>query len=155
MHRTSFDEMGRLLKKHLGDRFHEPLEVLDVGSRQVEDGFGKTYRDLMPRAWRYVGCDVVPGPNVDLVCLGPYRIRQASECYDLVISGQSRDCGTSSSRICSCARWPACAVRAAGSSSPPPGSGTTTRTPSTAGASCRTGWRRCSGVRDLRSLRPI
>ena len=88
MHRTSFDEMRRLLQKHLGDRFDEPLEVLDVGSRQVEDGFGKTYRDLMPPAWRYEGCDLVPGANVDLVSLCAYRIREAAECYDLVISGQ-------------------------------------------------------------------
>ena len=88
MHQTSFDEMDRLLQKYLGDRFDEPLDVLDVGSRQVEDGFGKTYRDLMPPAWRYTGCDVVPGANVDLVSLGPYRIQEAPACYDLIISGQ-------------------------------------------------------------------
>ena len=88
MHQTSYDEMARMLNKHLGDRFNEPLEVLDVGSRQVEDGFGKTYRDLMPTAWRYTGCDGLPGPNVDLVCLEAYRIQESGECYDLVISGQ-------------------------------------------------------------------
>ena len=88
MHQTSYDEMGCLLRKYLEDRFDGPVEVLDVGSRRVEDGFGKTYRDLMPRAWRYRGCDVVPGANVALVSLEPYRIREAAGCYGLVISGQ-------------------------------------------------------------------
>ena len=88
-------------------RSTRPLRILDVGSRQMrEDGFGKTYRDLMAegtallelrsaeqsplpaRAWRYTGCDVAAGPNVDLVQLGPYLIQEEGGQYDVVISGQ-------------------------------------------------------------------
>ena len=65
------------------------MDILDVESRRVEAvGFGKPYRDLMPPAWRYTGCDVEPGSNVDLVCLEPYRMQEEGDAYDLVLSGQ-------------------------------------------------------------------
>lgn len=88
MHRTSFEEMEHAMCRYLADRFDAPLSVLDVGARKVRDGFGRTYRELMPPAWRYTGCDVDSGDNVDLVMLEPYRIQDVGESFDVVISGQ-------------------------------------------------------------------
>ena len=88
MHQSSYDEMRDVLKRHLGGRELDALTVLDVGSRSVEDAFGKIYRDHMPPAWTYRGADVEPGKNVDIVAKGPYRIQDRGETFDVVISGQ-------------------------------------------------------------------
>ncbi len=86
MHDSSFNEMRRALVRYLGDRFEEHLWVLDIGSRCVRGQ--PTYREIMPPAWLYMGSDIVPGPNVDMVQPAPYRIQILSAQYDLVISGQ-------------------------------------------------------------------
>ena len=88
MHETSFVEMGRVLERHLGGRFGEPLAVLDVGAMIARGGQQRSYRDVMPAAWRYTGCDLAAGPNVDLVQIGEYRIQEQGGQYDVVISGQ-------------------------------------------------------------------
>jgi len=87
MHATSYNEMSRVLFDCLAYAFTQPMAVLDVGSRRVQPK-AHTYRRLMPAAWTYVGCDVEPGDNVDLVQLSEYRIRQEAGLYDVVISGQ-------------------------------------------------------------------
>jgi SAM-dependent methyltransferase len=61
----------------------EGLEVLDVGSYDVNG----TYKDLIPSTWTYTGVDIEPGPNVDIVMRGQYRIPMPNKYYDLVISG--------------------------------------------------------------------
>ena len=85
---SSYLEMGRALKRHLDWRSAEPLAVLDVGAMTSHGGLQRTYRAIMPAAWRYTGCDLAPGPNVDLVQVSEYRIRQEAELYDVVITGQ-------------------------------------------------------------------
>ncbi len=88
MHESSFRAMELHLNAYLANRLHDPLRVLDVGSMIVDDGFGRSYRELMPPSWNYIGVDLVPGKNVDRIMLGPYRIQDTPDDYDLIISGQ-------------------------------------------------------------------
>lgn len=81
MHRTSFETMTRFVETRLRDRIG--LRVLDVGSYNVNG----SYRDLFANHV-YVGADIRPGPNVDLVLPDPYRW-ELDEKYDVVISGQT------------------------------------------------------------------
>lgn len=63
----------------------KPLSVLDVGSYDVNG----CYKSLIPPEWRYVGLDMVEGPNVDIVAKDPYQWRfPTSQRFDIVISGQ-------------------------------------------------------------------
>lgn len=60
--------------------------VLDLGSYDVNG----SYRPLFQRpGWRYLGIDLEPGPNVDLVLQTPYHIPLRSESADAIISGQA------------------------------------------------------------------
>jgi SAM-dependent methyltransferase len=71
------DEMRRFVKEEdLGD-----AHVIDVGSCDVNG----TYRELF--AGKYVGADVRPGPNVDVI-IGSSEWRDMPEA-DAVISGQA------------------------------------------------------------------
>ena len=82
MHPSSYAMMKLLLSQHLPA--DNPLHILDVGAMDVNGG----YRPLMAPAWKYTGCDIAPGANVDLVQLSPYHIQDQAADYDVVISGQ-------------------------------------------------------------------
>ena len=56
--------------------------VLDVGSRDVNG----TLRPFVPVGMSYCGCDLEPGPNVNLVLDDPYRLPFGHEEFDLVVS---------------------------------------------------------------------
>lgn len=89
MHRSSFNEMGLVLRKYLASGWDKPLRVLDVGSRAFRQRhFRHTYREVISPAWVYTGSDIEPGRNVDLVQEGPYTIRREPSGFDVVISGQ-------------------------------------------------------------------
>jgi SAM-dependent methyltransferase len=63
-----------------------PLRIVDVGSYDVNG----SYRHLFERpGWQYVGVDIAPGPNVDVVLSSPYRFPLPKSYADLVISGQA------------------------------------------------------------------
>lgn len=85
MHTESLDVMRALLHKNLKDRCAEPLRVLDVGSRDING----SYRKLMPPAWRYVGSDIKPGLNVDMVQPDAYTIQEMGGSFDVVMCGQT------------------------------------------------------------------
>ncbi len=87
MDQISMNEMKRLLDKYLSNRFSESLAILDVGSQIVEKG-QTSYKELLPKAWKYAGSDIKKGKNVDFVQLTPYIIQTESGQYDVVISGQ-------------------------------------------------------------------
>jgi len=58
--------------------------ILDVGSYNVNG----CYRPLF-QGKRYVGLDIVPGPNVDVVVTDPYDWKElGGELFDVVVSGQ-------------------------------------------------------------------
>ena len=56
--------------------------VLDIGSRVVTEGH-QCYRTIFPPPDIYLGMDVEPGPNVDIVGY------ESLQTYDVVISGQT------------------------------------------------------------------
>jgi SAM-dependent methyltransferase len=81
MHDSSLVLMSRFLKM-LPDT---PLNILDVGSYDVNG----SYKNLIKNPkWKYVGLDMSPGPNVDIVAPPetPFPIPDSS--FDVVISGQ-------------------------------------------------------------------
>jgi SAM-dependent methyltransferase len=63
------------------------MTIADFGSQSVNG----SYRELFSHPqWKYVGIDMVAGPNVDIVLTDPYDWRQIpSASYDVVISGQT------------------------------------------------------------------
>lgn len=85
----------RLMKERFVARYlsrAKDTRILDIGSRDV-DGKEGTYRPIFkdcPR-WVYIGLDVEPGDNVDVVATDPYNFRDANTQlgrFDVVISGQ-------------------------------------------------------------------
>ena len=90
MHRSSFEKMHAFRDAYL-DVFHgRALSVLDVGSASVsgeDDGYRPLFSDA---AWRYVGLDLAPARNVDLVVSSIYEWRELADAsFDVVISGQA------------------------------------------------------------------
>lgn len=88
MHRSSFVAVEDFVERHLASRRAEPLRILDLGSQDINGSFRPIFDRV--RAWTYVGADVAPGKNVDLVLQTPYDWRElAAESFDVVVSGQA------------------------------------------------------------------
>jgi len=86
MHSTSLNAMSLLLGNIAASR--GSMTVLDVGSRVAAEA-DTTYKSLVQsRGWNYLGLDIEPGINVDIVCESPYRFPLEDSSVDLVISGQ-------------------------------------------------------------------
>jgi SAM-dependent methyltransferase len=87
MHQSSMRAMSEFVSTHLAAYAGRPLQILDIGSMNVNG----TYRELMADPnWRYTGVDMAGGPGVDLVLPSPYDWRLLrSASYDVVISGQA------------------------------------------------------------------
>jgi SAM-dependent methyltransferase len=79
--------MAGFAQKYLQSRRQEPLVILDLGSQD----FNGSYRSLFDQApWRYLGVDMAPGPNVDVVLHAPYRWREIQAgSADVIVSGQT------------------------------------------------------------------
>ena len=68
------------------------ISILDIGSRNNVDSKSdsRTYKELFSdENWNYVGMDICPGDNVDIVVTDMYHWNIESESYDVVISGQT------------------------------------------------------------------
>ncbi len=87
MHASSFDKMADFRDRFLESRKNEPLKIVDLGSYDVNG----SYRPLFAQSpWQYLGVDLAPGENVDLVLRDPYVWRElASQSVDVVICGQT------------------------------------------------------------------
>lgn len=87
MHQSSYDKMARFRREYLDSRKAERLTIYDIGSQDING----SYRALFAEpAWRYVGVDMAPGNNVDLVLNNPYHWREiAAGSADVVVSGQT------------------------------------------------------------------
>lgn len=87
MHQSSYRNMTAFRDRYLAGREKENLVVADLGSYDVNG----SYRPLFTgTAWRYLGLDVAPGPNVDIVLQDPYHWSELkSDAVDVVISGQA------------------------------------------------------------------
>jgi SAM-dependent methyltransferase len=87
MHASSFDKMADFRHRFLESRKNEPLKIVDLGSLDVNG----SYRPLFAqRPWQYVGVDLAPGANVDVVLRDPYVWREfSSHSVDVVVCGQT------------------------------------------------------------------
>lgn len=79
--------MSEFRDEFLQSRNNEPLVILDLGSQDING----SYRPLFDQpGWKYVGVDMTPGPNVDVVLRNPYRWREiAPASADVIVSGQT------------------------------------------------------------------
>ncbi|MCD9005760.1 class I SAM-dependent methyltransferase [Luteimonas sp. XNQY3] len=64
----------------------QPHRVLDIGSYDVNGSYKQIFDDP---GWTYIGADLEPGPNVDVVLESPYRLPFASGSIDILVSGQA------------------------------------------------------------------
>lgn len=87
MHQHSLDLVAEFRRTYLEDREKEALIILDIGSRDVNG----SYREVLAApAWQYVGVDLAPGENVDVVVRSPYSWHEFPSNYaDVVVSGQT------------------------------------------------------------------
>ena len=87
MHQSSYDKMASFCRDYLGARKGVPLTIVDLGSCDYNGSYRALF-DLPP--WRYLGVDLQPGPNVDLVLRDPYFWRELkSGSVDVLVSGQT------------------------------------------------------------------
>lgn len=87
MHESSFRRMQAFRDHHLRGLADQPLLIVDLGSQDVNGSYQPLF---VQGAWRYVGVDMAPGPNVDIVLRNPYDWREIpSASADVVISGQA------------------------------------------------------------------
>lgn len=82
MHRESIFYMNRMFKKHAAPL--PPGRVLDIGSIGKRAWYRGIWED---GGWTYVGCDLVEGPNVDVVLEDPFVFPLEDESFDAIISG--------------------------------------------------------------------
>lgn len=84
MHLSSFQHMQSIAVRYLN--YSSPISILDVGAYDVNGSYKIIfYREGV----RYVGLDLTPGHNVDVVLESPYRFPLSSHSFDLVVSGQA------------------------------------------------------------------
>ncbi|MBV9127757.1 MAG: methyltransferase domain-containing protein, partial [Verrucomicrobia bacterium] len=90
MHQSSLDKMANFYAQYLRDLPADPKgprTVLDLGSQDINGSYRSIFE---PEKWRYVGVDMTPGKNVDVVLADPYRWREfRTASVDCVISGQA------------------------------------------------------------------
>lgn len=86
MHLSSLINMERFRDDYLHEHVGKPLKILDLGSTEM----GACYRPIFAKPeWSYVGVDLSPGANVDLILKRPYEWREiASNSVDVLVSGQ-------------------------------------------------------------------
>ena len=87
MHRSSFEKMGKFRAEYLTGRENEKLLIIDLGSQDVNG----TYKSIFNApSWKYVGMDMIPGENVDIVIEDPYFLNDIENgTVDVLISGQA------------------------------------------------------------------
>lgn len=79
--------MAEFCRDHLSSQRNDPLTIVDLGSCDYNGSYRSIF-DLPP--WRYVGVDLSPGKNVDLVLREAYHWRELkSDSVDVLVSGQT------------------------------------------------------------------
>jgi hypothetical protein len=87
MHQSSLDKMKAFRDKYLHNREGEKLIILDLGSQDINGTYKPIFDSLN---WKYLGVDMTPGKNVDIVLNNPYIWKEVkTETIDIFISGQA------------------------------------------------------------------
>jgi SAM-dependent methyltransferase len=90
MHDSSYQKMVLFSEIYLKNFTNDPLRILDFGSQSVDDSPVVLRNIFSTDKWSYIGADIVPGPNVDLVIKDPYSWTEIdSNSIDLIVSGQT------------------------------------------------------------------
>jgi hypothetical protein len=87
MHPSSFENMQKCFDRYLAGSLDGDgrRNVVDIGASDVNG----SYRDIFPsERFSYLGCDLAPGPGVDIVIHDPYRLPIADAYAHVVVSGQ-------------------------------------------------------------------
>lgn len=84
MHASSMDHMRDLVSRYLPR--NKAQRVVDIGSYDVNGSYKQLFDDP---EWTYIGADLEPGPNVDVVLESPYKFPFSSGSVDLLVSGQA------------------------------------------------------------------
>jgi len=72
---------------HLSKGDIENKSVLDVGSYNYNGNFSEIVKRLNPA--KFIGIDMLPGPGVDIVCLGEDAVKTfGKESFDVVIASE-------------------------------------------------------------------
>jgi len=87
MHESSYNEMKSVMYRYLHVYADRELVVVDVGSQAM--GGQKSYRSLLADKWKYIGVDIVAGPNVDMVMPNPCSIPRDSDSVNVILCGQT------------------------------------------------------------------
>ncbi len=86
MHQSAFQHMQRCVARYMPK--NERQIVVDVGSRVVGQQVMQHRNLLKEHLVDYIGIDVAPGENVDLVMENPYSFPVDDDIADVVLSGQ-------------------------------------------------------------------
>lgn len=81
MHKGSLDIMQHFINKYIDNSTY--ITVLDIGSRDINGNFKSLFQN---KNCKYLGLDILSGPNVDIVSKGPYDFGLVNQ-FDFVISG--------------------------------------------------------------------
>lgn len=79
--------MERFVEEYLICFSSRELKIADIGSQDVNG----TYKEIFEKpGWKYFGCDISKGKNVDIVLNNMYNWKELrTNHFDVVISGQS------------------------------------------------------------------
>lgn len=87
MHMSSLLKMDYFVKKYLTQYSNKMLRILDVGSQDVNGTYKPAFQNSH---WAYIGCDMVPGNNVDILLKNAYDWTEIeSDSLDVVVTGQT------------------------------------------------------------------
>lgn len=86
MHPSAHEHMRMCVNRYMRQDRH--YRVLDLGSRIVVQGHASNRDIFDDYDIEYVGADINPGPNVDVVMDKPYRLPLKSNSIDVVITNQ-------------------------------------------------------------------
>lgn len=86
MHAQAIPEMKKNLYAFIPELFSNSSSVLDVGSLEIKKK--GNYRSIFNESVTYIGCDLIPGPNVDVVLESEDVLPWEDNTFDCVISGQ-------------------------------------------------------------------
>lgn len=92
MHFDALYLMKGFVKKYLNSK--QKLRILEVGSYcdskpEKDRIFRRYFRDNSN--WEFIGMDLIPGPNVDIVSKEPYNYPFENDSFDVVISGNTME----------------------------------------------------------------
>lgn len=84
MHASSYEHVEDLTQRYLTKG--SSLKIVDIGSYDVNGSYRPLFED---DGWIYIGVDLTPGPNVNVVLRSPYRLPFPTQSIDLLVSGQA------------------------------------------------------------------